>query len=716
MEVLLGTAERSIVTVDSEDRATDQQLDSVLTSVVRMLAISPSGRYLAAFGEDGSVTVTDTTFERKLTEFDTRASSRPAQLLWCGEDAVVVAWPERGVLVIGPSGDYLSFVRSGDGVATVEPGDGDLEGGSEEPLHVVQEGDGVRMLSAHSHTLLQRVPPSIQNIRSIGSTAPAATLVNAAAKFEAADADCDELLRTLLAEDTLKEAVAECIGAATHEWDTSAQQHLLRCASYGKSFDPDFDSAVFVEACKRLRLLNALRAFGAGLPLTAHQFDTLTAPVVVDRLCARHAYRLALQVCDYLGLAKDRVLVHWACAKVRGSSGQSDEDIRDRIRRNLAGVAGVSYADIAAAADSAGRRKLATMLLGFEPRLADQVPILLKMREGRLALERAIASGDTDLVYLALLHLQRQYQGTAATAAVGGAGDGVSAAESEVEGGGPGQAAFLRVVQAYPAAVDLLAAYYRDRQSDPGMLVRLLQACGRCSDAGHALLANAALVSPRSGGATLERHLSLLQRAVNVFREGEKSAPAGVAGAAERSACAFYRSATEEQAQLLLLQGDLDRDVEGGDGSFVGLSLADTVHRLVTAGEQKRAQMLRDTFRMSDAAWAHVRIAALAEARDWLALQKLADERRGGPVVGFTPLVDACLEHDAVVEARKYAGRIPEFTERFKALVACGAIVEAAEAATKARDAERLQSLLPLARSLPAARAAIEEGLSLMGR
>ena len=42
----------------------------------------------------------------------------------------------------------------------------------------------------------------------------------------------------------------------------------------------------------------------------------------------------------------------------------------------------------AATADSSGRRRLATLLLDFEPRVRDQVPILLKMREGRLALEK----------------------------------------------------------------------------------------------------------------------------------------------------------------------------------------------------------------------------------------------------------------------------------------------------------------------------------------
>src|SRR6185312_8651309 len=37
----------------------------------------------------------------------------------------------------------------------------------------------------------------------------------------------------------------------------------------------------------------------------------------------------------------------------------------------------------------------------------DQVPLLMSMQEDELALGKAIASGDTDLVYLALLHIRK---------------------------------------------------------------------------------------------------------------------------------------------------------------------------------------------------------------------------------------------------------------------------------------------------------------------
>lgn len=43
------------------------------------------------------------------------------------------------------------------------------------------------------------------------------------------------------------------------------------------------------------------------------------------------------------------------------------------------------------------KQRLCIQLLDHEPRAGDQVPLLLAMKEDRLALTKAIDSGDTDL-------------------------------------------------------------------------------------------------------------------------------------------------------------------------------------------------------------------------------------------------------------------------------------------------------------------------------
>lgn len=99
------------------------------------------------------------------------------------------------------------------------------------------------------------------------------------------------------------------------------------------------------------------------------------------------------------------MLKHWACAKIARSRGggadddASDADVCELIVAKLgrAPPGGVSFAEIARKAWEAGRSGLATRLLDHEPRAEDQVPLLLSMQEDRLALAKAVDSGDTDL-------------------------------------------------------------------------------------------------------------------------------------------------------------------------------------------------------------------------------------------------------------------------------------------------------------------------------
>ncbi len=67
--------------------------------------------------------------------------------------------------------------------------------------------------------------------------------------------------------------------------------------------------------------------------------------------------------------------MHWACEKLRSPkvASVSDEALQNIIYGKLKHCENISYADIASAADLAGRRRLAIMLLDFEPRAADQV-------------------------------------------------------------------------------------------------------------------------------------------------------------------------------------------------------------------------------------------------------------------------------------------------------------------------------------------------------
>lgn len=63
----------------------------------------------------------------------------------------------------------------------------------------------------------------------------------------------------------------ECIEAASFEFDTNTQKSLIRAAYFGKSFIPAHNPDKYIETCRVLRVLNALRDTKIGIPLTYAQ-------------------------------------------------------------------------------------------------------------------------------------------------------------------------------------------------------------------------------------------------------------------------------------------------------------------------------------------------------------------------------------------------------------------------------------------------------------
>ncbi len=93
--------------------------------------------------------------------------------------------------------------------------------------------------------------------------------------------------------------------------------------------------------------------------------------------------------------------------QIKASDEVDEKVLGAKIVDKLSSCPGISFSRIATTAFHSGRRGLATMLLEYEPRATDQVPLLISMKEDELALRKAIDSGDTDLVYLAILHINK---------------------------------------------------------------------------------------------------------------------------------------------------------------------------------------------------------------------------------------------------------------------------------------------------------------------
>jgi hypothetical protein len=68
------------------------------------------------------------------------------QMVWCGTDSVVLYW-DKILLMVGPYGDWIKYTY-------------------EEPIYLIPECDGVRIISNQKCEFLQKVPGKDQAIKS----------------------------------------------------------------------------------------------------------------------------------------------------------------------------------------------------------------------------------------------------------------------------------------------------------------------------------------------------------------------------------------------------------------------------------------------------------------------------------------------------------------------------------------------------------------------
>ncbi|XP_074848263.1 vacuolar protein sorting-associated protein 16 homolog [Carettochelys insculpta] len=590
------------------------------------MAVSFTYRYLALFTDTGYLWMGTASLKEKLGEFSCDIRAPPRQMVWCArprskQRAVVVAW-DRRLLVAGHSKECIQFVL-------------------DEDSYLVPELDGVRIFSRTTHEFLHEIPEASEEIFKIASMAPGALLLEAQREYEKESQKADEYLWEIKDQKLLAEAVRQCIEAACYEHEPETQKSLLRAASFGKCFLDKFPPESFVRTCRDLRVLNAIRDYQIGMPLTFAQYKQLTIEVLLDRLVLRRLYPLAIKICEYLRLSEfqgvSRILAHWACYKVQ-QKDKSDEEVAQAINQKLGDTPGISYSEIAARAYDCGRTELAIKLLEYEPRSGEQVPLLLKMKKSQLALNKAIESGDTDLAYTVVLHLKNELN----------------------------RGTFFMTLQKQPVALSLYRQFCKHQE-----LETLKDLYNQDDD--HQELGNFHVHSSYSSEKRLEGRLAALQNAVDEYYKAKNE---------------FAAKATEEQIKLLRMQRRLQDDL---DKPYVDYSLHDTVYSLILEGSHKRAEQLYREFRIPDKRFWWLKVSALAERADWEELEKFSKSKKSP--IGYLPFVEICMKHHSRHEARKYAARVsPE--QRVKAHVLVGELDQAADAAIEHKSETEMNLVL----------------------
>jgi vacuolar protein sorting-associated protein 16 len=402
-EVFLSTGDNSVVVVNTvTGQSTDLNCRERIASPIVDMCFAPNGRFLACFTESSMLTVISSSFETKVLDFDTSegSSSPPLEMKWCGEDSVVLHWKNLGVLMVGPYGDWLRFPYEGT-----------------DNLFLLPETDCCRVVTDHAVEILQRVPPATALLLRIGSIETSAMLLDASDAHHSGSPSSDEAALTIVKTGMLDDAIETCTDSATKEFDIPTQKRLLRAASYGLHFKykadaggeksmlvggplngsdsestgllPSYTTVKFVEAARKLRILNALRNPEVGFLITSAQFDAMTPAGVVARLIAMKRPTLAAEISKYMRLSKSTQLyarASRASAFVEQSSHLSDSETAEKAisiinggvdEGDLLSLNRGGFALVALAATKAGRPGVANLLLMLESSVPDKVPALI---------------------------------------------------------------------------------------------------------------------------------------------------------------------------------------------------------------------------------------------------------------------------------------------------------------------------------------------------
>ncbi|RQX67510.1 putative vacuolar protein sorting 16, partial [Toxoplasma gondii CAST] len=596
------------------------------------LSVSRSGRLLACLSSTGQLRVLSTAgIPRAIASPFLERQMRPKQVQWCGDDCLALYIPmhtpsgdvQHTLFLGGPKNEWLPFQY------------GTTRGGS--VLLLVAEVDGLRIVTNSKTEFLHRVAASTDAVFSVGSCEPPAMLCYAVERYRAHDAAADESLRSI--KQDLAEAAEACIDAATYEWQFEQAAALLQAAVFGRQF---LDGGArqscrsFVRACRDLRICYAVRQPPLEMPISVAQLRHMSLATLVRHIANRRQHLLAYRICQYVGLPARAVLASWAMEKIQHSVSLTDEELSAVVCRRLALASSESplvlgsppalhkegkeklasvlpLAKVALCAAQAGRPVLATRLTEFEVVTKEQVKMLLKLAELNIAMEKAVGSGDPDLVmqclYSALAHEQQ-----------------ATGEESDLS-------LLIEVLHDRPLAQDLFALYCRET-GQRNMLQLYYERSNRACDAGWTALTVAS--RQRSG----EEKKKTLRRAARGFADCQTS----------QDLAAFAHASVLSQIDLLNYQNELEVKANSRGWShpphvFVGLSLMETVRQVILKMEFHEADNLQKVFKIPEKRYWRCKIDALADGRFFDELLAFAQYRTSP--VGYDPFITACMRNEA---------------------------------------------------------------------
>lgn len=570
---------------------------SEMAETVLMMSVSYDYSRIALLTETGKIFMAKTSDNLSyiLNVFNTESRVKPKQLAWCGNDAIASHWAKFILLIeVCKSSSNTSYLKYP----------------TYSTVLMVQEVDCIRIIDNLCQDLIKKVEKVTEDALGIGSCSSGAYLLEANKWFELQSHKVDDYVRLIQEKNEMEVAVKMCLETACHEFNVANQKMLLRAASFGKCFSEHKSSELFVDTCQKLRILNMIRKPSVGMPLTYVQLQALGIPTLIDRLLERRHFLLALKIAAYLKIPPEegsqQIMLKWAFYKVK-QQNINDEQLAEEIVNRLQLHMSMSFAEIANKAIEYGRKNLAIKLLDHELKPTNQVPLLLKLKQYQSALQRAIESGDTNLIYFVVLRFKE-----------------IQSSHEFIMGIRKFPIAYALYQKVCFVVVDnfqlIFIHYQYCKQDDPEKLKNIFFQEDDFISEALCYLKQATLIN-KTDGNWKKKKVSLVSSALDICKKSKNE---------------FLASHCEEHFRLLKYQMKLEDRYPSIQ--FYNLSLQDTMELLVRNKEYKQCEELKKEFKVSDKRYYHLKLTILGDMAEWQEIEKLSKTKKSP--IGYEVCVD----------------------------------------------------------------------------
>lgn len=223
-------------------------------------------------------------------------------------------------------------------------------------------------------------------------------LIDAYKFYSRGDARAHDALKIIIERNDMTAAVLGCLQEATSDEDPNKQSLYIQAACFGKKFHPGTGIDEFQSTCRLLRVLNICRSRNLDVSLDPN--------TVIDQLLDKREFGLALWIVGWLKIdGKTKVLTKWSEHMI-GQRYLRDEQVASKIQAKFGRNPVVPYASIANLAIEHNRVTLAIKLIENEAQSSRQIPLLLSLKQYDLVLDKALASFDSNLVFIAIFKLR----------------------------------------------------------------------------------------------------------------------------------------------------------------------------------------------------------------------------------------------------------------------------------------------------------------------